>query len=699
MQAFTSNLTESARRKFEYLNLAGFHQNNTDPLTNKTFAKRALELPTSDLGYLLAIVKEKQNDQFTLTAVDGHSYQNLISTASGHEESKILNLGAKVYWYFVATAGLNYTYFLGAAKPIDQKIASTEHELFYKATKNDPIALLQLGSRFYYGTERLPKSRPLAIACINHDAVGKDTKALYLRGMMRLRGELPYRTIHEALADIRSAAFLNLPEALFVLGTFAETGQHTVKQSASTAFTYYKRAAELKHSEALVKLGNYYAYGHKFNQAPPYVNSDQYAAMRYYRKGAMLGNIDAMVLTANMFSCSSTLPYCPDLAAKYLYMAAEAGCHTSHERLMTYTYFKDKKPSIMDCSPSEQTFLDPFDAYMPREDRTLHFTMEELVKLHDKDIAYQIAVKLLNDIGIKIFTDKIKIASRNLAPLHARKQATALQLLSFAARLQHADAHFVLGHAALSELSAYLPRTKAIDHFEKSVNLGCIDGIYGLALCYKEGLGDGISHEHYLDQLRIAMAKGIPVNPKVMRDAQKVSYANALQGLNAATPHSEERKQEALAILKKLAESDQMACAQFTLGMVYCSGEVIPVNIPEATFWVEQSLANGFKPNSEQQDQMHYLQQAAARDDEVSGASNEKPQELDESPPKKKRGRPKLKREPASASVHEASAHLASIGKRRDQKSEEGSITRAKRRKIEESQRPQPLNSSLPPDS
>jgi len=662
MQLFSSILTASTERKFEYLRLASFCEDSIDPFTKKQFRELARELPTANLGYLFAIIKEKQSDGFTLTPIDAHSFQEFIVSEATKENSKLFQTGIKVYWYFMSSFGQACTYFLGSTKPDkqSQKAPSVEQELFYQATRGNLKALLKLANRLYSGTEFLPVNKELALACLDLAAHKGDAEALYLRGVARLNGDMPARNFQHGLDDIKSAAFANLPEALFTLGTVFEKGLCSLPQSTPQAFGYYKRAAKLNFPEAFVKLGHFYAFGKQFTPVPPKANADHYTAMRYYRKGAQLGNREAMVLTANLFESNPHFLSSPDLAAKYLYMAAQAGCQESRERLASYRYFKDRRPSIMDLveegliftsqsstTPPEydwgnkEPFLDPFDQYRQHKDRTLHFKPEELIKLHDKDIAFQSGMTLLHDVGVRISLHEMKIASLNNGPLGDLKLHNGFQLVALAALLQNANAHFVLGHARLNNLPVPLQEKTPFQHFQTSAELRSSSGAYALAHCYKNGIGCVLSLEDYLKHLKSAADQGHTL--AVHEIGLETEHENALLLLEKSRTTSDPKAEilEALAILHKLAKNKKMARAQFTLGILHFKGEFVQASPKAAELWIHRSLKNRFIANADQLNELALLRSVASQQVITETEEQADLETETSSSSAKKRGRPK----------------------------------------------------------
>lgn len=642
-----SNFITNSKEKFEFLQLARFSLDDKDPLTKKTFRARAQEVPTAGIGYLFAIEKNNIPGRFNLTKLDGlELHKKTIRTEQNVELS---STSLKIYWYFMSSVGQTAVYYLGSNKSGENSSSNSEQECFRKAAEKDPDALIEIGYKFYYGTENFPMNRPLAIACIHEAAELGQAEALYLRGTLRLNRKIPIDDSNKGLEDIKSAALKNHPQALFALGEFAEKGIW-LPQSDADAYNYYQDAMNNKSSEACLKLGRFYAFGKSFHQQQRTSATNWLDAFYAFRRGAQLGNVEAMVHVARLFECNPYLPNTPELSAKYRFLAAKAGCQQSKDRLEFYQYYKDKKPSLADFADTKATatladvgtikthhpyappeynwgeyrpLLDEFDQYVPNEKKTktILFRFEDLAKLPDSSILLERGVYNLQQAGIRVNLEEVFPPKNLLSPLAETRLQNGVNMIILASRLKQGTAYFLLGHLMINGLIAPSGDWTPFKYFEKAAELQSSRGAFALAQCYNMGFGTKKSNELYFKYLEIAADKKHPF-------ALCARAQHALEDSKKVKDNSK-MISEALDIIRRLAEVEKFHQAQYVLGEMFFNGEFLPVSIEKALFWFREAMRSG---------------SLAAKDrlEEIANSTTKKEPTQDAlPPPKRKRGRPK----------------------------------------------------------
>jgi TPR repeat protein len=114
--------------------------------------------------------------------------------------------------------------------------------------------------------------------------------------------QIAYGDYTKAFEYYRQAADLGNSQALVAMGNLYSSGKGLPAQDYAKAFDCYKQAADLGNSKALIKIGNCYRTG----KGVP--SQDHAKAFEYYKQAADLGNSEALVEIGDCYWFSKSVP-------------------------------------------------------------------------------------------------------------------------------------------------------------------------------------------------------------------------------------------------------------------------------------------------------------------------------------------------------------------------------------------------------
>lgn len=248
-------------------------------------------------------------------------------------------------------------------------------------------------------------------------------------------------------------------DCCFLLGDLYEFGYNTIEIDKEKARQLYEKG---------ISTNRFYHYGY-YKLGYYYKNQKQYnLAKTYFEKAIELGNNEAMV----------SLGYCFEMGY---------GVEQSYQKAYDYYVMASK----FDNSQAYNNI-----GYYYEKGYYVEQNLNKAIEYYKK------AIKLGNEFSIK-----------NLANLYSSQLNdwySSLEYYNLLLNTKYADIGYInLGYMYEKSLGVDKDLKKAFDYYNKSANLGNINGIRNVGICYRDGIGTKKDYELAEKYFSKACDKGV----------------------------------------------------------------------------------------------------------------------------------------------------------------------------------------------